>query len=476
MRRILGLLQFREAILAAGPAVLIALVIVLAAFWFAAQFIAPAPPREMVIAAAAKGSPYYQAAQRYRDVLAESGVALKILETKGSVENLALITDPQSKVAAAFLQGGLANSREAPDLRSIGRVFYEPVWVFYQGTAKLERLADLAGKRILIGPAGSATAALATHLLTASGVTADSSTLITQELPDYVAALESGRADAGVLVLSPEAKTIRRLLASPKVKLMDMVQADAYVQRFPFLQKIELKEGVVDFAKDIPPVDTHMLATTAALVIPKDLHPALANLLTQAAIAVHGRPVINDNGESPIFQRAGAFPIADDQEFLLSPEAARVYKSGPPFLQRYLPFWLATWLDRLSVLLLPMIGILLPAVRIIPALYSWRIRRRIIYWYHELKRVEAEVGMHSDPAELAVPLREIDHIEEAVNRLPIPVAFANQLYDLRGHIHVVRRRMMSFKAQGTVHGHRSRLGASVVPPPVPAEIVTGQKN
>ena len=164
MRRILGLLQFREAILAAGPAVLIALVIVLAAFWFAAQFIAPAPPREMVIAAAAKGSPYYQAAQRYRDVLAESGVALKILETKGSVENLALITDPQSKVAAAFLQGGLANSREAPDLRSIGRVFYEPVWVFYQGSAKLERLADLAGKRIAVIGAGGAARAIVAGL------------------------------------------------------------------------------------------------------------------------------------------------------------------------------------------------------------------------------------------------------------------------------------------------------------------------
>jgi len=472
MRRIFGSLPFREVILTVGPAV----VVVLVAFWFAAQFVAPAPPREIVIAAATKGSPYYEAAARYRDALAESGVMLKILETKGSMENLALIKDPRSKVDAAFLQGGLANERDAPDVRSIGRVFYEPVWIFYQGATKLERLTDLVGKRILIGPAGSATAALATRLLTASGVTAESATLITMELPDYVAALESGKADAGVLVLAPEARTVRRLLASPTVRLMNLVQADAYAQRFPFLQELELKEGVADFAKDLPPNDTQLVATTTALVITKDLHPALANLLTQAAITVHARPVVDANGEFPIFQRVGTFPRTDDQEFPLSSEAARVYKSGPPFLQRYLPFWLATWIDRLSVLLLPMIGILLPAIRFAPALYSWRVRRRIIYWYRELKKVEVEVGTHSDPAELAAILHQIDRIEEAVNRLPIPLDVANQLYDLRGHIHVVRRRMMAFKSPPAHSGHRSRVTAQATAPQVQAQVVPDQKN
>jgi hypothetical protein len=391
------------------------------------------------------------------------------------MENLALITDPRAHVAAAFLQGGLTNGRETPDVLSIGRVFYEPVWVFYQGEAKLERFTDLVGKRVLIGPAGSATATLATRLLTASGVTADTSTLITMELPDYVAALESGKADAGVLVLAPEARTVRRLLASPTVRLMDLVQADAYAQRFPFLQKLVLKEGVVDFAKDLPRTDTRMLATTAALVIDRDLHPALVNLLTQAAITVHGQPMVDARGETPIFQRAGAFPSADDQEFPLSPDASHVYKTGAPFLQRYLPFWIATWLDRLSVLLLPMIGILLPAVRIVPALYAWRIRRRIVYWYHELKKVEAEIGTHSDSGELVGTLRHIDRIEEAVNRLIIPVHFANQLYDLRGHIHVVRRRVMALRSTASKSTHRARVRPPVVLP-VPTGTVTDQRN
>ena len=155
----------------------------------------------------------------------------------------------------------------------------------------------------------------------------------------------------------------------------------------------------------------------------------LANLLTQAVIAVHAQPTLDAGGEAGILQRAGAFPMAEDQEFPLSPDAARVYKSGPPFLQRYLPFWLATLADRLIILLLPAVGILIPALRFAPALYTWRVRRRIVYWYRELKRVEAHVGGQSDSARVAAAMEESDRIEEAVNRLPVPLGFANQLYD-----------------------------------------------
>ncbi|MET0568548.1 MAG: TAXI family TRAP transporter solute-binding subunit [Hyphomicrobiaceae bacterium] len=428
---------FRELILTAG----LPLALVLAGFWLAAQYVAPAPPKSLVVATATKGSPYYEVAQRYRSALAANGVTLEVLETRGSMENLQLIGDPRSPVAAAFLQGGIANTKDLPDVRSIGRLFHEPVWIFYQGAEKLERLTALTGKRVLIGPAGSATAVLAQRLLAASGVTRDTATLINMELPDYVETLDTDKADAGFLVLAPEARTIRRLFASPKARLMNVVQADAYVQRFPFLSRLELKQGVVDLARDIPSADTQMLATTAALVVRKDLHPALTNLLTEAVISVHGQPAVGAGGETGILQRAGAFPIADDQEFPLSPDAQRVYRSGPPFLQRYLPFWLATLADRLFILLLPAVGILIPVLRFAPALYTWRIRRRIVTWYRELKRVEASVGDQASSTQIAAAMDEIDRIEDAVNRLPVPIGFANQLYDLRGHIDVVRRRL-----------------------------------
>ena len=264
-------------------------------------------------------------------------MTLEVLETSGSMENLKLMRDPSSHVSAAFLQGGIANAKDTPDVRSIGRLFHEPVWIFYQGSETLERLTALVGKRVLIGPTGSATSVLAQRLLAASGVTNETATQINMELPDYVEALDTDKADAGFLVLAPEARTIRRLMASPKARLMNVAQADAYVQRFPFLSRLKLKQGVVDLARGIPAADTLMLATTAALVVRQELHPALANLLTQAVIAVHAQPTLDAGGEAGILQRAGAFPMAEDQEFPLSPDAARVYKSGPPFCSAICP-------------------------------------------------------------------------------------------------------------------------------------------
>ena len=430
--------QVRELAFAAAPA----MILVLAAFWLTAQFITPAPPKTIAIAASRQGSPYYEAAQRYRRVLADNGVALEVVQTSGTIENISLLSNASAPVAAGFVQGGIASGKNLPQVASIGRVFYEPVWIFSQGPEPIERLPQLIGKRVLIGPKGGATAALAERLLAASGVTASTATLINMELPDYVATLEQGAADAGFLVLAAEAPTVRRLLASDRVRLVHVAQADAYAQRFPFLSKLVLQQGVVDFARNIPAVDTAMLTTTTALLVRRDVHPALINLLTQAVISVHGQPMLNANGEASVFQRAGAFPITEDQEFPLSPDALRVYKSGPPLLQRYFPFWLATLADRLFVLLLPVIGILLPVLRFAPTLYTWRVRRRIVYWYRELKRVEAT----ADRSKPERAMHEIDRIEDAVNLLPVPLGYANQLYDLRQHIDVVRRRLAEPRA------------------------------
>ena len=435
--------QLREWMLTLGPPVLA----VAAAFWFTLQFVGPAPPREVVIATATKNSPYWLAADRYREIFAANGVTLKLVETRGSVENLALLHDPASKVDAGFVQGGLAGSQESSGVKSLGRVQQEPVWVFYQGPQKLQKLSDLVGKRIIVGPAGSGTAPLATHLLAISGVTAANSTLINAELPEIVDALEQDKADVGFLVLGPEARTIKRLFDSPKARLMSVIQAGAYAQRLPFLKAVDLKEGMVDFARDLPPEDTRMLTTTAALLVREDLHPAIISLLTRAAIEVHRLPRLDAKGEASAFSRTNVFPLAEDQEYPLADEAKRVYASGEPFFQRFLPFWLATLADRLMVLLVPLLGILLPVIKLAPVLYTWRIRQRIVRRYRELRAVELDLDNGADAEEIARSLKEIDRIERAVNRIPMPLAFVNQLYDLRGHIEVVRHRLEGLRRE-----------------------------
>jgi uncharacterized protein len=436
------LVHVRELTLTVGPAVLL----VAATLWVASRFVEPGPPQRMIIAAASKGSPYYRLAEQYRQFVAQSGISLEVRETSGSIENLGLLQDPNSGVALGFLQGGVANTVRASQLQSIGRLFYEPVWVFYHGDEPMERLTQLSGKRILVGPPGSGTNQVATKLLTANGVTAATARLINMDLPDYVEALGAGRADAGFLVLAPEANTISRLFNTTGVRLMNLTQADAYVQRFPFLTRLELKQGVVDFARNIPSVDTKLVATTAVLVVRADLHPALVNLITQAVVEAHARPAVDADGEAPLFSSAGAFPVSDDPEFPLASEARRVYKSGPPLLQRYLPFWLATLIDRLVVFAVPFLGLGLPLIRFVPLLYVWRVRRRILHWYGELKRVENTVSSDSSPADFEQAFANVDGIEAAVDRISIPLGFSNQLYDLREHIDVVRRRLAAMRA------------------------------
>jgi TRAP-type uncharacterized transport system substrate-binding protein len=434
--------QISELLLVALPLA----AILLAAIWLAMRFVDPAPPHTFVISAASAGSPYYRYAERYKAVFKRNGVNLEVRESGGSFDNLRALADPASGVHAGFVQGGLASSKEAPGLLSVGRVAYEPLWVFYSGSAKLERLTELKGKRILVGPAGGGTAALALKLLAANGITAETATLINRELPDYVDMLAKGDADAGFLVLAPEARTIQRLLRTPGVRLMSFANAEAYMQRFPFLSRLVLREGVVDFAAGVPPADTTLISTTAAVLARADAHPALVNLLAQALLEVHGQPMTDGAGEAQLFQRAGEFPMANDPEFAMSDDARRVYRAGPPVLQRYMPFWVATMLDRMMVSLVVLVPILIPLLRFAPQIYNWRIRRRIMYWYGELKRLEAAARGASTREERTAKLAELDRIEAAVDNIPVPLGFADRFYELRQHVELARRRLTAGSA------------------------------
>jgi TRAP-type uncharacterized transport system substrate-binding protein len=437
MRTRFSRVQLRDLMFIAAPAV----IAVAAAIWLALRFADPPPPATFVISAASAGSPYHRLAERYAPVFRRNGVTLEVRESAGSFANLKALADAKSGVNAGFVQGGLASSKDAPGLISIGRVAYEPLWVFHTASLTPGRLSDLKGKRILVGPAGSGTAALALRLLAANGVTAETATLIHSDLPAYVEKLAAGEADAGFLVLAAEARTIQRLLRQPGVRLMSFANADAYTQRFPFLTRLTLREGVADFAANLPPADTVLIATTAAVLVREDAHRALVSLLAQALQEVHAAPTLDAGGDAQLFQRAGEFPLAGDPEFPFAEEARRVYRSGPPLLQRYVPFWVATTVDRLIVSLVVLLPILIPLVRFAPQIYSWRVRRRIVYWYGALKRLEAAARQAKAPEARAEHLLELDRIEAAVDDIPVPLAFSDKLYELRQHIEVVRRRL-----------------------------------
>ncbi len=415
------------------------LLLVVAGFWIAAQFIKPAPPSRIAFASGPAGSSYQQVAARYRQVLERYGITLVERPTAGATENLKLLLDPRARVDAAFVQGGSADDTSGMPLRSLGAAYYEPLWVFYRGAPGLKRLDDLAGKRLAIGPEGSGTRKLALELLRAHGMAGARAHLLPFAGLEAVDALRRGLVDAVFVVGALESAEVWLLMHAEGISLLSFAQADAYVRRYDYLSALTLPHGVVSFTRNLPPRDIRLIAPLANVVVREDIHPALVDLLLQAMVEVDREP--------NVLSRAGEFPAPRGAEFALNDRAQRYYRSGPPFLQRYLPFWAANLVDRMLILLLPAVALLVPLFRIGPQLYSWRVRSRVYRWYGELKYLELQAA--SDPAARSREqwLEQIQRIEDEVNRIRTPLAFADFVYTLRLHIAFVRERLIALLAR-----------------------------
>lgn len=416
------------------------LLVILAGFWFASRFIQPAPPDTLILATGGAGGAYQRFGAAYKAVLARHGIRLVEETTAGSMDNLARLRDPAQAVDAAFIQGGTARVQEDDTLLSLGGIYNEPLWIFYRadlahGGTELTRIADLKGRRIAIGGAGSGTRHLSRELLAINQIDENNTRLIDTGGLALADAFARHEIDAAFIVGPTESATVWTLLYTPGLKLMSLAHAEAYTRHSPHLAHLVLPRGAIDMAADLPPRDVSLLASTATLLVRESTHPALIDLLMQALDETHGGP--------GIFQKPGEFPRATSAnggtDFPLSPEAQRYYKSGKPWLQRYLPFWAATLVDRMVVMLIPLFAVMIPLMKIAPGLYTWRIRSRIYRRYGELKFIEAE--LEADPARLtrAEWHQRVDAIERDVNHLAMPLAFTDMLYTLRVHIGVVRK-------------------------------------
>jgi TRAP transporter TAXI family solute receptor len=407
---------------------LVAVVVVGTAFMVAYRFVRPAPPNHFVIATGNESGAYHLFAQRYKEILAHQKINVELRSSSGSVENLKRLTDPEGGYDVALIQSGITTMNEdEPQARSLGALYYEPLWVFYRSPVELNRLTQLSGKRIAAGPEGSGTRVLAVNMLKANGADKPSLKLLPLGGMTAADALIAGQIDVAMFVAAPDAPIVQRLLKVPDIRLMNMAHADALAQRYSYLSAVTLLRGTVDLAADIPPANVKMVAVTAHLVARDDFHPALVSVLLQAANKVHSG--------AGVFHKAGEFPAARAGDFPISEDAARYYKSGPPFLQRYMPFWVANLIERLLVLLVPLIAVLIPMMRIMPALYDWRIKRRIFRWYRELKEFEVSIKDARDPTQL---LARLDEIEKGVTQTKVPLTYWDYVYTLRGHIELVR--------------------------------------
>lgn len=432
--------SWRDLFQTVGPVVLISTVAVLLAL----HFVRPAPPSSLTISAGPAGSSFQTAAQQYQKILARNGITLKIVTSEGSLDNLNRLTDTNSGIDVAFVQSGITGEGDVSDLVSLGSMFYQPVIIFYRSREPMERLSELRGRRIAIGAKGSGTRVLSLALLKDNEIEPDGPTkLLDLEGEAARSALINGQLDA--IMMSGDSaspRTIREMLHSPGVRLYDFPQADAYVRRFPYLNKLTIPPGAFDLGENLPPKPINMVAPTVELLSHTDLHPALSDLLIEAALEVHSR--------ATLLQNAGQFPTPQIHSFPISTEAARFYKSGRSFAYRYLPFWLASLFTRAAVILVPLFVVVIPGLRYLPQLYNWRIRRRIHRRYGELMALEREALAGNMSEEWrAVLLERVDEIERATIKVKMPGSHAEALYALRQHLRFVRERLTHAPVAGS---------------------------
>lgn len=418
----------RAAALAA--VLIISLVAVLAIFFF----IRSAPPTSLIITSGPPGSGFQTNAEKYRVILARNGVKLHNLPSGGSLENLERLTAPNFRVDVGFVQGGMTNPAGFDKLVSLGSLSYQSLLVFYRGTTTVDLLSGLAGKRISVGPLGSGARTLALTLLTTNGITTNGTALLNHDADEASKGLLDGTLDAVFLMGdSASPQIMRKLLRAPGVQLLSFTQADAYARRFRYLNKLVLPMGSIDFGRNIPAQDVHLIGPTVELVARADLHPALSDLLLEAAREVHGN--------ASLFQRRGEFPAPLEHDIPISDDALRYYKSGKTFFYRHLPFWMASLISRILVVFIPAVVVLIPALRLIPAVYRWRMRTRIYRWYRALLVLEREPVTPMTPGQREAMLRQLDEIEQAATRMKVPASFGDQFYGLRSHISLVRDRL-----------------------------------
>ncbi|MEX3945776.1 TAXI family TRAP transporter solute-binding subunit [Paraburkholderia sp. BR10937] len=414
---------------------IVGVVILLAAFgWVVGIVVAPAFQRTIVMTSGADNGIYRGFADRYAPILKRAGIKLDIRSSSGAVENYERLRDPNSAYEVGFIQSGTTSPKETDGLQTIAAVSYEPMWVFYRGDTTVDRLSQLRGKKISTGVPGSGLLNVAQVLLSYSGITSQNSTLLQMDAPAAYQGLESGRIDAAFFIGRPDAEMQKTLLNSD-LKLMSFAQADALVQKFPSLSKIALPRASTSVADDLPRADVTLLAATALLVSKDTLHPALVYLLLDAAHTVHG-------GED-YFTPLGTFPNLKTEEFPISDESVRYFKSGQPFLYRYLPFWLASVIERRLLILVPFAALLIGLLQALPRLLEARMKKRLVVWYREIKALEDEVWSSSEPtrSQIAQWSEEIENIDANASRIRIPYRYFQDVYALKQAIGVVRDRI-----------------------------------
>jgi TRAP transporter TAXI family solute receptor len=427
--------------IASRPAYLVtAFIVLIASIFLTIWLLLPGPPKTLTIATGFPDGLYHQFAKQLQVELAKEKIVLRIQNTGGSVDNLALMADSKSGVDLAIIQSGVGNPNQYPKLTALAGLFYEPLWVWYRPDAfikdggSLRQLSQLKGKKVSIGNEGSGTNMLSQAILKLNDIESTQLNLVSLSPDEAIKQLRQGGIDVAMIVLAGEAPLLKDFYQLPGIRLMDFEQAETYTRVLPYLNRVDIPRGLVSIAHDLPKQDIHVIAPTATLVAHSDINPATVSLLlgtTYDILRNYSR-----------LQKPGEFPSSKGLDFPIDLDAEIFLKDGPSFFYRHLPFWGAVWLERVIKILIPLLIILLPIFTYLPVILNLSLKIRLGRLYKTLKTIEKRFAASKNTDEL---LSGLNDLENRIERLNVSAIQSKELYDLRMHIALVRDQLKQAK-------------------------------
>ncbi|MCH6257423.1 TAXI family TRAP transporter solute-binding subunit [Puniceicoccaceae bacterium K14] len=414
-------------------------VVTLAVFVAFYLMVDPAPPREITIATGSENGRYYELGKRIARKLSEEGVTLHIKQTRGAVDNMTLLNSEDSEVAIAFVQSGMKEiyGREEDTLRSLGSLYYEPIWLFYRKDLELDILPDLEGLKVAVGAKGSGTNAVSGFLLRENGLSRSSIEALQLEEEEAIEQLVANDIDAAFFMVPVVSDAIDKLIHEESLSFMDMRRYESYEARYPFLTSVKVSEGLLDLKENIPNKSQQALASSATLLVNDRFHPSLTPVVMEALTSV-----LKDGS---LLEKHGEFPSPQFVDYPLTKEADHYFEFGPPFLLRYMPFWAASLVDRFIIFLIPLLVVIIPLSKTAGPVYRWRVRSRIYKWYKYLRETDKKIVAGTISQDIDKELDRIEKLEEELASVDVPLSYTDELYHLREHVAFVAKRLRQMK-------------------------------
>jgi TRAP transporter TAXI family solute receptor len=427
--------------LASRPAILVSVLTgLIAALFTGIWFILPQPPQTLTIATGFPDGLYSQFANHLKKELAKEKITLQIRNTGGSVDNLALINDPNSGIDLAIVQSGVGDPVKYPELLSLAGIFYEPLWVWYRQPAfakeggALTQLSQLQGKRISIGNDGSGTQILSNAILKLNEINADLVKLEKLKPDEAIEKLQKGELDVAFIVAAGEAPILKKFYQIPGIRLMNFDQAEAYTRVLPYLDRIDIPRGIISIAHDQPKQDIRTIASTATLVARNDINPATVSLLLGTSY-----DILRNYSR---LQKPGQFPSSKGLDFPMDMDAEIFLRDGPSFFYRHLPFWGAVWVERFIKILIPLLIVLIPVFTYLPAIFNLSLKVKLSRLYKILKNIEKR---SNSPDNYLLLHTELLNLEKRIQQIKVSAMQSKEVYDLKAHVALVRHQLEKLK-------------------------------